>query len=44
MVRNIIEVVEDKCENGRFPANGPNNFRDRLYRNSRSFEEAINVT
>lgn len=40
MVRNVIDVIEEKCEQGRFP----NEFRDRLHKNSRTFEEALNVT
>lgn len=40
MVRSVIDIIEDKCENGRFP----NDFRDRLHKNSRTFDEAINVT
>ncbi len=40
MVRNIVEVVEDKCEEGRFP---DQNFRSQIYRDRVGFEEARSI-
>ena len=36
MVENVIEVIEERCEEGRYPAD----FRERIKRNSVTFDDA----
>lgn len=36
MVKNVISVIEERCEEGRYPLQ----FRDRIYKNSKTFRQA----
>lgn len=38
MVENIVDVIEERCEEGRYPSN----FKEKFLKNSHSFKAAQN--